>query len=389
MELPSYFTDFLAKIRPTDDQRAKMKKEHRKLRDLLMADDELGPLIISTFIQGSYRRLTATRPQDSQQCDVDVIAATTMHEGDYTPIQALEKFRPFLKEHYPGKYQLQGRSWGIEVDDEVTLDLVPTSAPSEAEKNAMEWTKAASWDFPDEPEIVTANAYQGLLLEGVGTYIEKFSRAAAEPAWKQQPLRIPDRQAEIWEDTHPLEQIRWTWAKSKSTRGHYVNVVKAIKWWRKLKVPKPKHPRSYPLEHMIGDCCPDGIEYVATGVTLTLEAMEAKYRPYVNLGIMPTLEDRGVPTHNVLARVTFEDFAAFLDYIKSAAATARQALDADSVKKSADGWRELFGNEFPEAPDGGDDDDGGNGGGGSKAAAFGGFTPRTQNTNISGGRFAL
>jgi len=388
VELSSYFTDFLANIRPTDDQRAKMKDEHRKLRDLLIADDDLGPLIISTFIQGSYRRLTATRPQESQQCDVDVIAATKMHEDDYTPIQALEKFRPFLKKHYLGKYQLQGRSWGIEVDDEVTLDLVPTSAPSEAEKNAMEWTKAASWDFPDEPEIVTANAYEGLLLEGAGPYIEKFSRAAAEPAWKQQPLRIPDRHAEIWEDTHPLEQIRWTWAKSKSTNGHYVNVVKAIKWWRKLKVPKPKHPRSYPLEHMIGDCCPDGIEYVGTGVTLTLEAMEASYRPYVNLGIMPTLADRGVPTHNVLARVTFEDFAAFLDHIKAAAVTARQALDADSVKKSADGWRQLFGNEFPEAPDGGDDG-GGNGGGGGKAAAIGGFTPRTQNTNISGGRFAL
>ena len=86
MELPSYFTDFLANIRPTSPQRSKMKKEHRKLRDLLTADEELGPLIISTFIQGSYRRMTATRPQDSQQCDVDVIAATTLHEGDYEPL---------------------------------------------------------------------------------------------------------------------------------------------------------------------------------------------------------------------------------------------------------------------------------------------------------------
>lgn len=366
-----------------------MKKEHRDLRDLLMADKELGPLIISTFIQGSYRRLTATRPQDSQQCDVDVIAATKMHEADYTPLKALEKFRPFLKKHYLGKFEIQGRSWGIQVDDEVTLDLVPTSAPSEAEKNAMEWTKAASWDFPEEPGIVTANAYEGLLLEGAGYYIEKFSRATAEPAWKQQPLRIPDRQAEVWEDTHPLEQIRWTWAKSKSTNGHYVNIVKAIKWWRKLRVPKPKHPRSYPLEHMIGDCCPNGIEYVATGVTLTLEAMETTYRPFVNARRVPHLADRGVLSHNVLARVSFEDFAALLDQIKSAAETARKALDADSVKKSADLWRELFGDEFPKAPDNGGDDGGADdGGGGGKAAAIGGFTPRSQNTNISGGRFA-
>lgn len=389
MELPSYFTDFLANIRPTSSQRSKMKKEHRDLRDLLKADEQLGPLIVSTFIQGSYRRMTANRPQDSQQCDVDVIVATTMHEEDYDPQGALDKFRPFLKEHYAGKFRIQGRSWGIEVDDEVTLDLVPTSAPSEAEKNAMEWSKAASWDFPDEPEIVTANSYDGLLLEGAGHYFEKFARAAADPAWKLQPLRIPDRQAKVWEDTHPLEQIRWTWDKNKSTNSHYVNVVKAIKWWRKLRVAKPKHPRSYPLEHMIGDCCPDGIESVAAGVTLALEAMEATYRPYVNIGMVPNLADRGVPSHDVLARVTAEDFAAFLNEVKSASETARKALDSDTVKESADLWRELFGEEFPKAPESDGDNgkkDGGSDGG--KTSVIGGFTPRTENTNIGGGRFA-
>lgn len=389
MELPSYFTDFLANIRPTDEQREKMKEEHRKLRELLMADDDLGPLIVSTFIQGSYRRMTANRPQDSQQCDVDVIAATKMHEDDYSPRQALEKFRPFLKEHYPDKYQLQGRSWGIAVDDEVTLDLVPTSAPSEAEKNAMEWTKAAAWDFPEEPDAVTANAYSGLLLESSGYYMERFAKAAADPAWKTQPLRIPDREAGVWEDTHPLEQIRWTWAKSKGTNGHYVNVVKAIKWWRKLNVPKPKYPRSYPLEHMIGDCCPEGISYVGTGVTLTLEAMESSYRPWVHMRKVPHLADRGVPGHNVLARVTFEDFSAFLDEVKAASETARKALDADNVKESANLWRELFGEEFPAPPDdGGEKESDDVGGGGGKAATFGGFTPRTEKTSIGGGRFA-
>lgn len=374
MELPSYFTDFLANIRPTDTQRAKMKKEHRKLRDLLLADEELGPLMVSTFIQGSYRRYTATRPQDSQQCDVDVIAVTKIHENDYTPRQALEKFRPFLKKHYPGKYQLQGRSWAIDVDDEVTLDLVPTSAPSESEQKALEWSRAASWDFPDEPATPTNNAYENLLLEGSGYYFEKFSRAAADLAWKQEPLRIPDREADFWDDTHPLEQIRWTWDKSKSTNAHYVNVVKAGKWWRKLKVLRPKYPKSYPLEHMIGDCCADGINSVATGVTLALETMEATYRPYVDMGSVPHLADRGVPQHNVLARVEFEDFAAFLDEVKSAAQTAREALDADTVKESADLWRELFGNEFPAAPE--------------EEDAAAGYTPRTKKTQISGGRFA-
>ena len=84
------------------------------------SDDDLKELIVSTFIQGSYRRFTGTRPQDSQQCDVDIIAVTTMHETDYKPKAALEKFRAFLKKHYLGMYLLQGRSWGINVcDDEI------------------------------------------------------------------------------------------------------------------------------------------------------------------------------------------------------------------------------------------------------------------------------
>ncbi len=154
--------------------------------------------------------------------------------------------------------------------------------------------ESGSVGLPGRADIVTANAYEGLLLESTGHYLERFAKAAADPAWKSQPLRIPDREAGKWEDTHPIEQIRWTWAKSKDTNGHYVNVVKAIKWWRKLKVLKPKYPKSYPLEHMIGDCCPFGIGSVAKGVTLTLENMETAYRPWVTLGQVPHLPDRGV-----------------------------------------------------------------------------------------------
>ena len=59
MEVNSYFTDFLAAIRPTTDQIEKMKSKHEELRESLKNDPILGPLIISTFIQGSYRRYTA------------------------------------------------------------------------------------------------------------------------------------------------------------------------------------------------------------------------------------------------------------------------------------------------------------------------------------------
>ena len=78
-------------------------------------------------------------------------------------------------------------------------------------------------------------------------------------------MLIPDREAEKWDKTHPLEQIRWTVEKNKNCNTHYINVVKALKWWRKTQYPDMKHPKSYPLEHFIGDCCPDDIKSVEDG----------------------------------------------------------------------------------------------------------------------------
>jgi hypothetical protein len=234
MEVPTYFSDFLTNIRPTSGQKTKMKSEHRRLRDLIWDDEDLSQIILSTFIQGSYRRLTGNRPLEGALCDVDVIVATTMHEADYTPSQALEKFRPFLERNYPKQHHLQGRSWCIIPDDEVAIDLVPTSAPSEAVREAIELTKATLWDFPDEPASFSANAYSEILLETKGGELHTLTKAAAAEEWKKQPLRISDREAKVWDDTHPLEQIRWTWDKSRNTNGHYVNVAKAIKRWRQV-----------------------------------------------------------------------------------------------------------------------------------------------------------
>lgn len=378
MELPTYFTDFLDNIRPTQTQKEKMKAEHKLLRERLMDDQDLSPHIVSTFIQGSYRRFTATQPLDGGACDVDVVVVTSMHESGYSPTEALETFRPFLMKHYKGIYHQQGRSWLINVDPEVTLDLVPTSAPSATQQQVFGSTKAYTWDFPNELQTSYSCSDYDIAFFRNATEDERFAEFVADADWQSEPLRIPDREAESWDDTHPLEQIRWTWNKSSNTNRHYVNVVKSLKWWRKVTAPIPKYPKSYPLEHLIGDCCPDGIESVAQGVTLTLEKMVASFEPLTNMRLKPHLADRGVPHHDVLARVDFDDFADFIDHVSGAAMTARAALDATTLNESARLWRSLFGEKFPAPPS---DDDG-------EANTGGGFTPRKEKTIIGGGRFA-
>lgn len=379
MELPSYFEDFLSEIRPRRDQLSALRSGHRTLRKRLKEDEDLAPICVSDFLQGSYRRSTAVRPLGDEKADVDVIVVTNLDHGELTPDEALDLFVPFLNTHYKGQWTRNGRSIGIEL---VTfkLDLVVTAAPSEVQKDLYksasirtlqgiedlkEWRLVPSWPDPD--------------FETEQGYFARLAKAKSEPEWKAEPLLIPDRDAEEWQPTNPIAQIKWTWDKNKRCNGYYVNVVKAIKWWRR-QYEKPKYPKSYPLEHLIGDCCPDGLTSVAVGVVGTLEAILAKYQSFADSGQIPFLCDHGVD-QDVFRRVPPEDFADFCSLVKDAAAIARKALDSQSEAESAAAWKSLFGDRFPDGPEG---EKGGPGG-----ESQGGFTPRSSGPSIiTGGRFA-
>ena len=360
MALPTYFTKFLKEIRPTQNQRDDCKTGHQTLRDRLHADEGLKPILVSTFLQGSYRRATAVRPKGEAKLDVDIITVTRLNRHDYpNPDKAMDKFVPFLRKYYKGKYQRQGRSFGI-VLSYVNLDLVITSAPSEAEEEVYksqavrtiltpedidDWFLVKSWVPPEKRSGQTPI----------------FQTLRQEQEWKPEPLWIPNRDAGDWEETHPLEQIKWTWGKNARCNKHYVNVVKAIKWWQRVHYPDDR-PKGYPLEHLVGVCCPDSITSVADGVTRSLEAIVANYRAYAECKLVPCLWDHGV-RHNVFERVSGEEFADFYEHAEAAAEIAREALDAKTKEKSIEKWKELFGSKFPGSDD---SDDNGNRGSGSK-----------------------
>jgi Second Messenger Oligonucleotide or Dinucleotide Synthetase domain len=379
--IPSYFSDFLTNIRLTDAQADECKSGHTTLRDWLHADKDLAPIIVDSFLQGSYRRSTAIRPSsDTKKSDVDVVVVTTLDRSSVTPTEALKKFVPFLEKYYKDKYEPQGRSWGIKLSY-VRLDLVPTSAPSEAVKTLV---KSAS--VLTNESIEEAKGWQLGLDWGVqGNMLQKSSliTEAERKQWQTEPLWIPDRDAKIWAETHPLAQIDATVSKNKACNSHYVNVVKCLKWWRATQQPKPKHPKSYPLEHLLCLNCPNGIDSVALGVVRALESIRDQYQTYAFLKKTPFVPDHGVPSHNVLGRVEGSDFAAFHGQVTAAAKQARTAFDEQDTRKSARLWRDLFGEKFPEPPS--DQSNEGDGGNEPKPS---GYTPRTGVSIIGGGRFA-
>ena len=365
--VPTYFKDFLSNIRLSQNQINDLKTGHTTLRNRLSKDEELSKIIISTFLQGSYRRSTAVKPKNGNKSDVDVIVVTNLDSEETTPEEALNCFIPFLEKHYKDKYRLQGRSIGISLSY-VDLDIVPTSAPSESEKSALQEDAILS-EFSIE-DFETVDAVKQLFEKSIW-FSSQLCESTDDTQWKSEPLLIPDREAEKWDETHPLEQIRWTIEKNKKCNTHYINVVKALKWWKKTMHSDMKHPKSYPLEHFIGDCCPDDITSVAEGVVLTLENI-VNYYP-----AKPFLADRGVPEHDVFARVTEEEYNDFYKIVCDAAKIARKAYDCDNIYDSVCEWQKLFGTSFPSAPEP------------NKSNNSNGFTPRTEKTSeIPKGRFA-
>ncbi len=372
-ELTTYFNDFLSNVRLTSNQVADCKKGHEALRKRLNEDVNLKDIIVCDFLQGSYKRSTAVRPLGEGRSDVDVIVVTRLDKNCITPEEALEKFRGFLQEWYKGKYKKQGRSWGIELSY-VSLDLVPTAAPSEvvekmvrssSVKQSITVEESLAWPLREDwTHFKSRDSFSQMNLGYSGE-------------WKSEPLWIPDRDAAKWDKTDPLTQIYRTSEKNKSCNGHFVNVVKCLKWWRAAEQPEPKYPKSYPLEHLIFLNCSDGIKSVAQGVVETLEAIRDNYKYDASLRAAPIIPDHGVPDHNVLARVSGDDFAGFYQHVSNAAVLAREAYDEPAVGKSAILWKKIFGSKFPDPPEGTKDSN-----------EPGGFSKRIESSVVSGGRFA-
>ncbi|QZN75506.1 SMODS domain-containing nucleotidyltransferase [Paenibacillus sp. DR312] len=340
MNIPTYFARFLKEIRLTENQVDDLIKGHTTLRNRLEEDEEISKIIVSTFLQGSYRRSTAVRPKGESRSDVDVIVVTKLSMEEYSnPEDALQKFVPFMEKHYAGKYEIQGRSIGISLSY-VDLDVVITAAPSESEEGILESDSVTDLRSLEDIETWSLKKSWEVLNETMdSSSVLKTYSNVNEPEWKSVPLWIPDREAEEWKQTDPLAQIKWTQEKNKSCNRHYVNVVKALKWWRRLNN-VPKYPKGYPFEHLIGMCCPDDIQSVGQGVTEVLEKIVSDY------STKPIMPDHGVPDHDVMARVSDEEYKDFYEIIKEAAVIARKATDATTVKESAEAWNELFGSKF-------------------------------------------
>ena len=338
MELTSYFNDMLADIRPSEDLLDKCINAHTELRETLMNDPDLKGIVVTTFLQGSYRRSTLTRPPKGSKPDVDVVVVTNIDPHACTPAQVQERFRRVLNKYstYRGHHKRQGRSIGLS-NGPVNLDLVVTAAPSEALKVLLE-----------SDAIGSASS-----VESYPEWVLRQGKRSSRQDWKREPLLIPDRDANEWEQTDPISQIEWTHDKNRMTNGHYVNVVKVLKWWWSQQSSGEKGvPKGYHIERLVGLHCPDGIESVAEGVTATLESIRNTHSADVSLGRTPFVQDVGSTDTDVFKRVSPRCFQQLYRAVGTCALKARAALNSPSLESSAKGWSAIFGSVFPPPSNG-------------------------------------
>ena len=93
---------------------------------------------------------------------------------------------------------------GIELSY-VELDLVITSAPSEAERAILRSAAVTSDDDLETARDWRLNeSWVGLDIRRLQEARIRLAKSQGEDEWKTAPLRIPDREANVWESTHPL-----------------------------------------------------------------------------------------------------------------------------------------------------------------------------------------
>ncbi len=288
MELDADFKVILSSIQPDDDDVADAKAAHETVRERLRTDDEFEEAHKDTFLSGSYARHTAINNIN----DVDVICIVDIDQSITEAEVVLAWTQSILGKYYK-KTTRQGRSVGAQADKGVWLDIVPATP------------------------MTTDDG----------------------------PLWIPDREAKQWVQTHPKGQIKAASDKNKATNGYYVQVVKLMKFWRDRLPAESCRLKSYILESLVHRTigCPSSH---ATAVVNVLEGIESSYGAYRGTGMVPVIPDPGYVSVNVTKHWEAGDFTDFMSQVKTAASTARKALDSTDEMECRKLWRQIFGATF-------------------------------------------
>jgi hypothetical protein len=303
MLLSSYFDKFVSNIEPSEERVKAVADAHQKLRDHLLEAETATYRIADSFLAGSYARHTAPDPIK----DVDIIAVlkqTELSDDRKTPSpsKVLSDLKKTIDEFYDEvDLRTQRRSIRVSLEeDDICMDVVPAIAPN----------------------------------------------------GKDKLLWVPDRDQSIWLESHPSEHATFVTQVNDTMGGYFVRIAKAAKWWKHLKLPKKRAPKSFLLETILARHAVKKDSLVESFIA-TVAAVVTAYKPYKAAGILPSVTDPGVPANDLVTTCgwTLADFGFFVDELDAALATANAAVAATTKEKTIEHWKSLFGDAYPGSLD--------------------------------------
>lgn len=294
------FSVYLSRITPPETEMRAARRSHNAVRAFLQNDDYFGPMIVNSFLNGSYARNTVVRPIK----DVDIIVVVGLDWLKASPASAMESLRRKLAQRYDERRtQRQRRAVRITLYD-MQLDVLLAVAPG---KNGG-------------------------------------------------PLRIPDRDKGKWIETHPKAQLEFTKRMRTATAGNYGPLVRLLKWWSASRVAAADRPSSFVLEcvayHAIAGHPKRFSGSLANAFASLLSVINEKDfgRAERWLSWHPFLPDPALTHLNVAERWTAQQAdrlrAKLQVSLRRIAELERSRSQDTEVKK----WKVILGEPFPSSP---------------------------------------
>jgi predicted nucleotidyltransferase len=294
MTTQQQFIDMLTEIEPSPSTVASCSSAHKTLRAALAEHEKFGDVHVETFLSGSYIRDTAIRPTKVdgvlQRPDVDIIAVTG-HTSEDEPQVVLDAVHQALVDAGYKTLTVNRRSINVKLVT-VDMDVVP-------------------------------------VIENGDSYL------------------IPDIHLEEWLPTNPPAHTQWTINVNADAGGRFKPLVKLFKWWRRVHLASLKRPKGFILECLVAKHMNySETSYERIFVSL-LESIRDAYSGHAALGLVPYLDDPGVPGNNVFSAVTADEFKTFYDVVAEHATLARKAKNETDADEALKLWRQVLGARFP------------------------------------------
>lgn len=297
----------LRKINPDRNAVRYASSAHSRVRERLAKDAVFGRRLSGSFLYGSYRRATAV----GNIKDVDVVLLTDFNAAVDTPKKALNELEAALVRCGYKKSALAHQDKSIRVDD----------------------------PLPDKPDAT-------LTLDII---------PAIQTGDSEAPLKVPSPKDKAWIRTHPKAHIRRTSLLNDEQHGDgmFVPLVKIMKWWwtyqcsvLQPKVERPR-PKGFWIECLTAENFDQTQDTYAEHFIAVLQSIVLKFR---HVSEVPQLLDPGLSGEIVRTKMTLPEFQRFMDAADASLELAKEALEETDKKRSAELWREVFGDIFPSPP---------------------------------------